>query len=59
MCKLMEYKFIYRLMPKWSRFIYTFNIMAKNEFGRLFLGNGYCLNFGTMTIEDMTKDIED
>lgn len=48
--KLMEYRFIYRLMPKWTKFIYCFNIMLKNETGCLHLGNGYSLNFDTMTI---------
>ena len=58
MKKLMEYKFIYKLMPKWTKFIYCFNIMVKNESGRLFLGNGYCLNFATMAIEDISADME-
>ena len=52
LCKLMEYKFIYRLMPKWTKFIYSFNIMMKNESGSLHLGNGYSLNFETMKIEE-------
>ena len=50
--KLMEYKFIYRLMPKWTKFIYCFHIMSKNKSGSLHLGNGYCLNFESMTIEE-------
>lgn len=49
--KLMEYRFIYRLMPKWTKFIYCFNIMLKNKTGCLHLGNGYSLNFATMTID--------
>ena len=50
--KIMQYNFIYRLAPKYTRFIYSFNIMAKNKSGRLHLGNGFCLNFETMTIEN-------
>lgn len=49
--KMMEYKFVYRLMPKWTKFIYCFNIMVKNKSGRLHLGNGYVLNFEAMTID--------
>lgn len=51
MNKLMEYNFIYRLMPKWTKFIYCFNVMVKNKSGSLHLGNGYSLNFETMTID--------
>ena len=50
--KLMEYRFIYCLMPKWTKFIYSFNVMVKNKSGSLHLGNGYSLNFEKMTIED-------
>lgn len=50
--KMMEYRFIYRLMPKWIKFLYCFDIMAENKKQRLHLGNGYCLNFETMTIEE-------
>ena len=46
-------KLVYRLITKWSRFIYSFNIMVKNKSGRIHLGNGYCLNFETMTIEEV------
>lgn len=53
MKQLMEYNFIYRLMPKWTKFIYCFNVMLENKSGRLRLGNGYCLNFETMTIEEV------
>ena len=49
--KMMEYKFIYRLMPKWTKFIYCFDVMMKNKSGSLYLNNGYCLNFETMMIE--------
>lgn len=49
--KMMEYKFIYRLMPTWTKFIYCFDVMVKNGTGSLYLENGYCLNFETMTIE--------
>ena len=49
--KLMDYRFIYRLMPKWTKFMYSFNIMLKNQSGSLHLGNGYSLNFEDMTIE--------
>lgn len=52
--KMMEYKFIYRLMPMWMKFMYSFDIMIKNKSGSLHLGNGYALNFETMTIE---KDV--
>lgn len=50
--KMMEYNFIYRLMPKWIKFIYCFDVMTKNKDGSLHLGNGYALNFETMTIEN-------
>ena len=49
--KLMEYRFIYILMPKWTKFMYSFDIMLKNQSGSLHLGNGYSLNFKDMTIE--------
>lgn len=49
--KLMDYRFIYRLMPKWMKFIYSFDIMIKNKVGSLYLDNGYWLNFETMKIE--------
>lgn len=49
--KLMDYKFIYRLMPRWTRFMYSFDIMIRNQSGSLHLGNGYSLNFEDMTIE--------
>ena len=49
--KLMEYRFIYKLMPKWTKFIYCFNVMLNNKSGCLHLGNGYSLNFETMTID--------
>lgn len=50
--KMMDYRFIYRIMPMWTKFIYSFDIMAKNKTGSLHLGNGYSLNFETMTIEE-------
>ena len=56
--KMMEYKFIYRLMPKWMKFIYSFDIMAKNKSGSLHLDNGYSLNFETMRIEKEDADLE-
>ena len=49
--KMMGYRFIYRLMPKWTKFIYCFDAMIKNKTGSLHLNNGYCLDFETMTIE--------
>ena len=49
--KLMGYKFIYRLMPKWIKFEHCFEVMAKNRSGTLHLGNGYGLNFKDMIIE--------
>lgn len=49
--KLMEYRIVYRLMPKWTKFIYCFDVMLKNKSGGLHLGNGYYLDFETMTIE--------
>lgn len=49
--KMMEYRGIYRLMPKWMKFIYCFDVMTRNKNGSLHLGNGYALNFKTMTIE--------
>lgn len=58
MDELMEYRFIYRLMPMWKKFLYSFKIMAKNKSGRLFLGNGYALNFETMTIDNVSEDME-
>jgi hypothetical protein len=54
----MEYRFIYRIMPMWKKFIYNFNIMAKNGSGSLHLGNGYCLNFDTMTIDSVSDSKE-
>lgn len=59
--KIMEYKFIYRLMPKWTKFIYCFDAMMKNKSGYLHLGNGYSLNFETMSINDTenTRNIWD
>lgn len=49
--KVMEYRFIYRIMPKYTKFMYCFDIMMKNKSGNLHLGNGYYLNFETMKIE--------
>ena len=49
--KIMEYNFIYRIMPMWMKFNYCFKVMIKNKSGRLHLNNGYVLNFETMTIE--------
>ena len=47
----MECNFIYRLMPKWTKFNYSFDVMMKNRSGRLHLENGYVLNFDDMSIE--------
>lgn len=50
----MEYRWFYRIMPKWYKFLYSFEIMRRNGNGCLHLGNGYCLNFETMTIDECT-----
>ena len=55
---MMEYRFIYRLMPKWTKFIYCFDVMMKNKSGSLHLSNGYCLNFETMMIESDTHSVD-
>lgn len=55
----MEYKFIYLLMPKWTKFIYCFDVMIKNKSGSLHLYNGYYLDFEAMTIEAMTIEATD
>lgn len=49
--KMMEYRIIYWLIPKYTKFIYCFNVMLNNKSGRLHLGNGYWLDFKTMTID--------
>ena len=49
--KIMECNFIYRLMPKWTKFNYSFDVVMKNRSGRLHLENGYVLNFDDMSIE--------
>ena len=46
----MQYRFIYRIMPRWVKFMYCFNVMVKNKSGNLHLGNGYYINFKTMKI---------
>jgi len=56
--KLMEYKFIYRLMPTWTKFMYCFDIMVKNQNGSLRLDNGYWLDFETMTIDTEQEHID-
>lgn len=56
--KLMEYKFIYKLMPKWTKFMYCFEIMINNQRGRLHLDNGYALNFETMTIDTVIEHLQ-
>lgn len=56
--KLMEYKFIYRLMPTWTKFMYCFDIMVKNQSGSLRLDNGYWLDFETMTIDTEQEHID-
>lgn len=56
--KLMEYKFIYRLMPTWTKFMYCFDIMVKNHLGSLRLDNGYWLDFETMTIDTEQEHID-
>lgn len=55
--KLMEYKFIYRLMPTYTKFMYCFDIMVKNQAGSLRLDNGYWLDFETMTIDTEQEHI--
>ena len=56
--KLMEYRFIYRLMPTWTKFMYCFDIMVKNQNGSLRLDNGYWLDFETMTIDTEQEHID-
>lgn len=56
---IMQYKFIYRIMPKWIKFMYCFDVMLKNKSGSLHLGNGYSLNFETMKIESDTDTFDD
>lgn len=56
--KLMEYKFIYGLMPTWTKFMYCFDIMVKNQSGSLRLDNGYWLDFETMTIDTEQEHID-
>ena len=56
--KLMEYKFIYRLMPTWTKFMYCFDIMVNNQSGSLRLDNGYWLDFETMTIDTEQEHID-
>lgn len=53
----MEYKFIYRLMPTYTKFMYCFDIMVKNQAGSLRLDNGYWLDFETMTIDTEQEHI--
>ena len=48
---LMNYKWIYRLIPRWYKFLYSFETMLDNKDGTLHLENGYALDFKTMTIE--------
>jgi hypothetical protein len=55
MDKLMENPFIYRLMPKWRRFIYLFNIMANNRLGCLHVTDDYYIDFETFTIERLDE----
>lgn len=47
---LMEYRWFYRLMPRWWKFLYSFDVMNRNQEGTLHLGNGYGLDFKNMTI---------
>lgn len=56
--KLMEYRFIYRLMPTWTKFMYCFDIMVGNQSGSLRLDNGYWLDFETMTIDTEQEHID-
>lgn len=56
--KLMEYKFVYRLMPTWTKFMYCFDIMVKNQSGSLRLDNGYWLDFETMSIDTEQEHID-
>ena len=46
-------KFRWFFMTKWQKLMYSIPIFHRNKH-RLHLGNGYCLNFETMTI-----DVED
>lgn len=55
--KLMEYRFIYRLMPTYTKFMYCFDVMVKNQAGSLRLDNGYWLDFETMTIDTEQEHI--
>jgi hypothetical protein len=55
MDKLMENPFIYRLMPKWRRFIYIFNIMANNRLGCLHVTDDCYIDFETFTIERLDE----
>lgn len=55
--KLMEHRFIYRLMPTWTKFMYCFDIMVNNQSGSLRLDNGYWLDFETMTIDTEQEHI--
>ena len=55
--RLMEYRFIYRLMPTYTKFMYCFDIMVKNQSGSLRLDNGYWLDFETMTIDTEQEHI--
>lgn len=49
---LMEYRWFYRLMPRWWKFLYSFDVMKRNKSGTLHLGNGYGLDFKNMTIKE-------
>lgn len=55
--KLMGYRFIYRLMPTYTKFMYCFDVMVKNQAGSLRLDNGYWLDFETMTIDTEQEHI--
>ena len=57
--KLMDYRIIYKIMPKYMKFIYCFDTMLKNKSGCLHLGNGYELNFETMMIDCVSSTESD
>lgn len=46
-------------MPQWRRFLYSFDVMRRNGSGCYHLGNGYCINFATMSVESSLADIRE
>lgn len=51
--KLMQNRWFYRIMPKWYKFLYCFNVMTINKNGSIHLGNGYSLDFENMQINKL------